>query len=92
MKCSYCDKTALYKVEARGYCGDHRAEAVKATQKYANQRRAENSIQKYRWDDHVVAGSRSRKTRAQFAGKKIGQSNSASLLKISTKRFSLKVE
>lgn len=30
MVCSYCDKVALYRVQGRGYCGDHLSQCKKA--------------------------------------------------------------
>lgn len=40
MICSYCNKVALYQVVGRGYCGDHKKEAVEAEGKQRSNRKA----------------------------------------------------
>lgn len=40
MVCSYCDKVAFYQVGERGYCSDHKREAIEAEAKSLARRKA----------------------------------------------------
>jgi hypothetical protein len=50
MKCSLCDKVALYQASKKGFCRDHRAEACVATLKDCAKKASINGVESYRKD------------------------------------------
>lgn len=69
MVCSYCNNTALYKAQGRGFCRDHHAQALAATKRLATYKQSVSGIARFfATNVYEPRQSQSWKTRQEMRG------------------------